>query len=131
MWWGAALRLMRDITRHIAATIRSNPVARTVVALLLFALSLGALTLTTYTDQLVNGGVTWRPLPADWEPTAHTGVNPMGVNLFLEKEVDPTNITRTLQMVKEGGFTWARQGFAWNDIEISAKGDYTDMRNPG
>ena len=119
------------MARKVVAGIVANPVTRAVAALLLFSLSLGGLTLTAYTDQLVNGGVTWGPLPHDWKPIAYTDVNPMGVNLFLEKEVEPENITRTLQMVKEGGFTWARQGFAWNDIEIGAKGNYTDTRNPG
>jgi O-antigen ligase len=108
-----------------------NPVARAVMALVLFALSVGGLAFTSYADQYVNGGVTWGPLLADAPKIEHADVNPMGVNLFLEKEVDPANIERTLQMVQEGGFKWARQGFAWNDIEVSGKGNYTDTRNPG
>jgi O-antigen ligase len=108
-----------------------NPVARAFMALVLFVLSVGGLALTSYADQYVNGGVTWGPLPADAPKIEHADVNPMGVNLFLEKEVDPANIEQTLQMVQEGGFKWARQGFAWNDIEVSGKGNYTDTRNPG
>jgi polysaccharide biosynthesis protein PslG len=125
------MRRATHAIRRITLPINRNPVARTVAALLLFLLTLGALALTAYTDQLVNGGVTWAPQPPGWEPPNHTDANPMGVNLFLEKEVEPENITRTLRMVREAGFTWARQGFAWNDIEISAKGNYTDTRNPG
>ena len=34
-------------------------------------------------------------------------------------------------MAQAGGFKWIRQGFAWNDIEISGKGNFTDTRNPG
>ena len=125
------MRRARPYITRITSGILANPVARTVAAIVLFAIFLGGLALTAYTDDLLNGGVTYSPTPPGWEPPPHTDVNPMGVNLFLEKEVDPANITRTLQMVKDGGFTWARQGFAWNDIEISAKGNYTDTRNPG
>ncbi|HKP51111.1 MAG TPA: O-antigen ligase family protein [Chloroflexia bacterium] len=103
--------------------------ARAFMALVLFACSLGGLAVTSYADQYVNGGVTWGPPSANAPKIEHADVNPMGVNLALEKEVDPTKIERTLQMVREGGFKWARQGFAWNDIEISAKGNYTDTRN--
>ena len=55
----------------------------------------------------------------------------MGVNLFLEKEPDPANVVKSLQIAQAGGFKWIRQDFAWNDIEISAKGNFTDTRNPG
>jgi O-antigen ligase len=106
-------------------------VARAFIVLVLFACSLGGLAVTGYADQYVNGGVAWGPMPADAPRIEHADVNPMGANLALEKEVDPAKIERTLQMVQEGGFKWARQGFAWNDIEISAKGNYTDTRNPG
>ena len=32
-------------------------------------------------------------------------------------------------MAQEAGFKWVRQGFPWNDIEISGKGDFTDRRS--
>ncbi len=105
-----------------------HPMARTIVAILLFSLSLGGLSITSYADQYVNGGVSWGPnLPH----VAHTDVNPLGINLFLEKEVDPAKVEKTLQMVQDAGFKWVRQSFPWNDIEISGKGDFVDRRGPG
>ncbi len=112
--------------RLFLASVWSNPVARCVVALLLFAASLGGLILTAYGDQLENGGIAYNtPSP----PVAYADVNPLGVNTFLEKEVDQANVVRSLDMIRDGGFKWVRQGFAWNDIEISAKGNFTDTRN--
>ena len=62
---------------------------------------------------------------------SHAGeLNPYGVNTFLEQEVEEAKRDRTLQMVKDSGFQWVRQEFPWADIEIDAKGDYTDRRNP-
>lgn len=112
--------------RLFLAPVWLNPVARSVAALLLFLASLGGLTLTAYGDQLENGGISYS---APAQPVSHTAVNPLGVNTFLEKEVDPDNVVRSLDMVRDGGFQWIRQGFSWNDIEISAKGNFTDTRN--
>ena len=117
---------MRRIAKFLAP-VWSNPVARCLLALLPFVASLGGLALTAYGDQLENSGIVYeRPS----QPIPHTDVNPLGTNTFLEKEVDPQNVVRTLDMVQEGGFKWIRQGFAWNEIEITAKGNFTDTRNP-
>lgn len=118
---------MKRRALSVLGGIAANPVARTILALLFFAGSLAGLTLTSYADGYVNGGVTWGAHPN----ISHADVNPLGVNVFLEKEVEFHNVERTLQMVRDGGFKWVRQGFAWNDIEVSAKGDYLDRRNPG
>jgi O-antigen ligase len=107
--------------------IIAHPVARVGLAAALFIGSVGGLWLTTYADQYVNGGVTWGE---DNLQIPLAQVSPMGVNLFLEKEPDRANVTRSLEMARDGGFKWIRQGFAWNDIEISGKGIYTDTRNP-
>lgn len=106
----------------------SHPVARSILAILVFALSLGAATLTSYADQYVNAGVAWGP---HTQRIDHTDVNPLGVNIFLEKEVDPANVEKSLQMVQDAGLEWVRQNFLWNDIEISGKGDFMDRRGPG
>jgi O-antigen ligase len=108
-------------------TAVTGPVARTIVAVLVFALSTAGLVLTSYADQYVNGGVSWGPTAPRID---NAEVNPLGINVFLEKEVDPAKVERTLQMVQDGGFKWIRQTFAWNDIEISGKGDYVDKRGP-
>ncbi|MEA2575831.1 MAG: polysaccharide biosynthesis protein PslG, partial [Chloroflexia bacterium] len=113
--------------RQWLAPVWSNPVARCLIALALFAASLGGLSLTAYSDQLENGGIAYERPP---QPIPFTEVNPMGANTFLEKEADPENVLRTLDMVQAGGFKWIRQVFPWNDIEISGKGNFTDTRHP-
>jgi hypothetical protein len=57
-------------------------------------------------------------------------INPFGVNTFLEQEVEVSKRERTVQMIEESGYGWVRQPFPWADIEIDAKGDFTDRRNP-
>lgn len=60
---------------------------------------------------------------------AHTGVNPLGVNTFLELEAEPHKVERSLEMVAQAGFGFIRQEFPWEDIELHAKGDFTDRRH--
>jgi polysaccharide biosynthesis protein PslG len=62
-------------------------------------------------------------------PIAHNGVNPFGINTFLQHEVEPAKRERQVQLIAEAGFHWLRQEFPWADIEISAKGNYDDCRN--
>jgi polysaccharide biosynthesis protein PslG len=57
-------------------------------------------------------------------------ISPFGMNTFLEQEVEVAKRERSLQMIKDSGYTWIRQEFPWADIEIDAKGDTTDRRNP-
>src|SRR5438552_2148866 len=104
-----------------------NPIARVILALILFSSSLGALALAAYADQYVNSGVSWGP---DQPHVDNIPASPLGVNLFLEKEVDPAKVEKTLQMTRDAGFKFVRQGFPWNDIEISKKGDFVDRRGP-
>ncbi len=66
---------------------------------------------------------------ANDEPAAHSGVNPFGVNVFLEQEPDPAARERTVQMAAAAGFKWLRQEFVWEDIEIHGKGDFQDRRH--
>jgi hypothetical protein len=72
-----------------------------------------------------------RPAPrtARYEPVAHAGVNPFGINVFLDQEVEPAKRERTIEMVSQAGFHWLRQGFPWEDIEIHGKGDFEDRRH--
>ena len=55
---------------------------------------------------------------------AHTGMNPFGVNTFLQLEVEPTKRERQMLMIREAGFSWIRQEFTWEDIEVHGKGDF-------
>ncbi|MBC7316673.1 MAG: hypothetical protein H5T70_09675, partial [Chloroflexi bacterium] len=61
-------------------------------------------------------------------PIAHAGLPPYGVNTFLEQEVEEEKVERSLQMISAAGFRWIRQEFPWEDIEVSAKGDFWDHR---
>jgi len=59
----------------------------------------------------------------------HAGVNPFGVNVFLNQEVEERKRKKSLQMIADAGFHWIRQEFPWEDIEIHGKGDFVDRRN--
>ena len=70
-----------------------------------------------------------RPRTAPDAPVAHAGVNPYGINVFLEQEVEAWKREKVVQMVAEAGFHWIRQEFPWEDIEIHGKGDFEDRRH--
>jgi hypothetical protein len=63
-------------------------------------------------------------------PIQYTGVNPYGINTFLQQEVEPAKRERQIQLIAEAGFRWIRQEFPWYDIEISSKGNFEDCRHP-
>jgi hypothetical protein len=62
-------------------------------------------------------------------PIAHTDVNPLGVNTSLELEVEESKRERQMQMIADAGIGWIRQQFSWDDIEVSARGNFMDTRN--
>jgi hypothetical protein len=70
-----------------------------------------------------------QPHTADYQPIPHADVNPFGINVFLNQEVEEQKRDRSLQMIADGGFYWIRQEFPWEDIEIHGKGDFVDRRN--
>ena len=70
-----------------------------------------------------------QPRTDPYVPIQHTGMNPFGVNTFLEMEAEVEKRERTLQMVADAGFAWIRQQFVWQDIEIHGRGDFMDRRN--
>lgn len=53
----------------------------------------------------------------------------LGINVFLEQEADPAKRELAVKMAREAGFTWLRQEFPWEDIEIHGKGDFQDRRH--
>jgi hypothetical protein len=63
------------------------------------------------------------------EPLNHTVDNPIGINTFLEQEVEPAKRERALQMIRDAGIAWIRQQFRWDDIEVDGRGQFTDSRN--
>lgn len=66
---------------------------------------------------------------ADDVPVTHTGMNPYGVNTFLQNEADPLKRRLAVEMIAAAGFKWIRQEFPWEDIEIHAAGDTMDRRH--
>ncbi len=70
-----------------------------------------------------------QPRTAPDVPVAHAGVNPFGINVFLEQEVEEWKREQSLQMIADAGFHWIRQEFPWEDIEIHGKGDFEDRRH--
>ena len=63
-------------------------------------------------------------------PIAYNGVNPFGINTFLQQEVEPAKRARQVQLIADAGFHWLRQEFPWYDIEVGGKGNFNDCRNP-
>jgi hypothetical protein len=78
--------------------------------------------------QLATNALYPKPQTAPEAAVSHTGVNPFGINVFLNQEVEPEKRERSMQMIAEAGFHWLRQEFPWEDIEISAKGDFWDHK---
>lgn len=74
-----------------------------------------------------------RPQPqlAPDAPINHVDVPITGMNTFLQGEVEEAKREETLRLLNEAGFGFIRQEFTWEDIEIHAKGDFTDRRNEG
>ncbi|MBV7339831.1 hypothetical protein KFU94_68800 [Chloroflexi bacterium TSY] len=61
--------------------------------------------------------------------TEQSQFSPFGINVFLEQEADPAKRELAVKMAQEAGFTWLRQEFPWEDIEIHGKGDFEDRRH--
>jgi polysaccharide biosynthesis protein PslG len=54
--------------------------------------------------------------------------NGVGVNVFLEQEVEPVKRQRSLELLRDAGVGWIRQQLPWEQIEPVAKGDTTDPK---
>ena len=50
----------------------------------------------------------------------NTDVSPYGANFFLMQEVEDWKSRKTLQMAREAGILWAKQQFAWEEIQSRA-----------
>ncbi len=61
----------------------------------------------------------------------NTDVNPYGADFFLAREVEPWKRERTVQLAQEAGLTWAKQQFAWAEIEPLRKGEFVDPAGEG
>ncbi|HEY7066974.1 MAG TPA: cellulase family glycosylhydrolase [Chloroflexota bacterium] len=102
-------------------------------ALVLLALLAGALAL--HDGEARDTAVAlWSRLTARPVQTADAAVAPspdaglVGVNTFLEQEVETTSRRRALQMARDAGFGAIRQQFPWAELEPDQKGVYWDAR---
>lgn len=50
----------------------------------------------------------------------------LGVNVFLEQEVEPAKRQRSLELLAQMGAGWVRQELPWEQVEPVAKGQFTD-----
>lgn len=97
-------------------------------------LSAALLILILITLLALLGNLLWRawasarqPQPGYHERTIpNTDVNPYGANFFLEREVEPWKIDRTLHMAADAGIGWVKQQFPWEQIEPLRKGEFLD-----
>ena len=71
----------------------------------------------------VRSSLTDRPrATANDAPLSVVVSNPLGVNTFLEQEVDPAKRRKALAMARDAGFHWIRQQFQWAALEPDEKG---------
>ena len=55
----------------------------------------------------------------------------IGMNVFLEQEVDPARRRRSLQLLRDAGVSVIRQQLPWEQIEYDSKGVYDDTKFGG
>jgi hypothetical protein len=79
--------------------------------------------------QLATNPLRPQPRTAPDGPIANAGVNPFGINVFLEQEAEEWKREQAVRMIAEAGFHWIRQEFPWEDIEIHGKDDFEDRRH--
>lgn len=80
----------------------------------------------------LNTAVRPQPMLAPDRTIDHPVSSPFGMNTFLQQEVELEKRERSLLLINQAGFTFIRQEFTWEDIEIHGKGDFIDRRNePG
>jgi polysaccharide biosynthesis protein PslG len=70
----------------------------------------------------------WVALTAGRAPTEGPSAEApaMGMNVFLEQEVEPEKRQRSLDLLRAAGVSWIRQELPWEQIEPLAKGQTSD-----
>ena len=78
----------------------------------------------------VAGNLIRHPLNTDpLAPIDHKTDIPYGINTFLQQEVERPKIEAMLRMIRDAGFSWLRQEFPWEDLEVDGRGQFTDSRD--
>jgi hypothetical protein len=74
----------------------------------------------------------WVALTSGRAPTEPGQAPPaVGMNVFLEQEVEPERRQRSLELLQAAGVTWIRQELPWEQIEPVAKGQTVDPNYGG
>jgi hypothetical protein len=94
------------------------------LALLLLATVVSASPLDTLTIDLRHRLVAASALPPPVQGP-HAGPR-IGMNVFLEQEVEPEKRQRSLELLQHAGVSWVRQQLPWEQIEPVAKGQTVD-----
>jgi hypothetical protein len=97
---------------------------RTIVLTAILVALIGVLGLV-----FIRYAVSARSSNGEWIPARtlpNTDVNPYGANFFLAREVEPWKRERTVEMAAQAGLGWAKQQFAWAEIEPLRKGEFID-----
>lgn len=50
-------------------------------------------------------------------PIANTDLNPIGANIFLDRDAEDWKKRRTMEMISAAGIGWVKQQFSWAEIE--------------
>lgn len=61
-------------------------------------------------------------------PAASAGRPEIGMNVFLEQEVEPAKRQQSLELLRVAGVTWLRQELPWEQIEPLSKGQTVDPK---
>src|SRR5450631_3112496 len=100
------------------------------LALLLIGSAVSSGPLDTLTLDLRHRAVAVNAVPPPEATASVTGHvdNFVGVNVFLEQEVEPEKRQRSLELLRDAGVGWIRQELPWEQIEPVAKGQTTDPK---
>ena len=71
----------------------------------------------------------WVALTAPPAPSDSAAAAPrLGMNVFLEQEVEPEKRQRSLDLLRAAGVSWIRQELPWEQIQPQARGQTTDPK---
>ena len=101
--------------------------------LALLAVAVALLAASVWWDNAANRGVGGRArAEIPWADVPLGGVNTYGLHhevVTAEQRLSGDNkVARTFEMLRDGGFHFARVQFPWEDIEVCGKGDFRDCR---
>lgn len=107
---------------------------RNILRIQLVALSVSAVVLLALAARfaaIIAGGLGPTAIEGPARAIPNTDVNPYGANFFLDREVEPWKLDKTLQMASQAGIGWVKQQFTWEEIEPTRKGEFLEPATKG